>query len=301
MQTSSGATASSSAPVTFKAAKGEVNRVTITETPQGLRFHDALNRVKAKGDCEQVGARTALCPQSEDGSSAKLGNRDDRAKVLAMTSVAGGSGADVLNGSRGFNSFDGQRGDDTLRGKGGDDDLTGGNGRDNVGGGRGDDDLIDGESDANAVRDVYRGSSSRDTAGPDRGDQLFYTKRDRGLDIDFMRAKIMKGAGSDELIGIESVAGGSGDDKLAGDSDDNQLEGNGGDDRIRGRNGNDIPMGGQGNDAVLGDDGDDVVWGNGGTDFLNGGSGDDLLDGDDSNAESISCGPGRRRRPRNPA
>ncbi len=209
-----------------------------------------------------------------------------------MTSVAGGSGADVLNGSRGFNRFDGQRGNDTLRGKGGDDDLTGGNGRDNVGGGRGDDDLIDGESDANAVRDVYRGSSSRDTAGPDRGDQLFYTKRDRGLDIDFMRAKIMKGRGSDELIGIESVAGGSGDDELAGDSDDNQLEGNGGNDRIRGRNGNDIPMGGQGNDAVLGDDGDDVVWGHGGTDFLNGGSGDDLLDGDDSNAESILCGPG---------
>ena len=279
-------------PVTFKAAKGEVNRLTITETVNGLRFHDALNRVKAKGDCVQVNASTALCPQSEDGSTARLGNRNDSAKALAMTSVAGGSGADVLRGWGGFNSFDGQGGPDRLRGKGGDDNLTGGGGRDDIGGGRGDDDLIDGESDANAVRDVYRGSSSRDTDGADRGDQVFYTERERGLDIDFMRAKIMKGRGSDELIGIESVAGGSGDDKLAGDSDDNWLEGNGGKDRLDGRNGNDIPMGGEGNDAVLGGDGNDVVWGNGGSDILIGGEGDDHLNGDDSSAESVSCGPG---------
>jgi Ca2+-binding RTX toxin-like protein len=279
-------------PVTFKAAKGEVNRVSVRVLNGRLRFHDNLNRVRAKGDCDQAGANTAICPFTEDIARVRLGNRDDRARAEGFVEVLGGSGADVLRGSRSVDMLNGQKGNDFLRGGRGDDDLTGGPGRDNVGGGRGDDDLIDGETDRNATRDVYRGSSSRDTAGSDRGDQVFYTKRNRGIDIDFLRGKIMKGPGSDELIGIESVAGGSGDDKLAGDGDDNLLEGNGGNDRIRGRNGDDIPMGGPGDDAVFGDDGEDVVWGNGGKDFLNGGSGDDLMDADDSNAEQVLCGTG---------
>ena len=279
-------------PVTFKAAKGEVNRVTVTVANGRLRFHDERNRVRAKGDCEQVNMSTAICPFTEDIAKVKLGNRGDRATAEGLVEVLGGSGEDVLRGSGGVDMLDGQKGGDTLRGGGDNDDLTGGPGRDDVAGGRGDDDLIDGERDANAAADVYRGGSSRDTAGSDRGDQIFYTLRKRALNISLVRQKVLKGAENDDIAGIESVAGGSGDDRIIGDADDNWLEGNGGKDSIRARGGNDIPMGGEGNDRVRGEDGDDVVWGDGGTDLLFGGSGDDLMDGDDAHAESVSCGPG---------
>jgi hypothetical protein len=279
-------------PVQFKAAKGEVNHVTVTAVNGRLRFRDALNRVKAKGDCEQVDARTALCPFTENIATVKLGNRDDRAKVEGLVEVLGGKGADVLRGSRGNDRLNGQGGSDTLRGGGDSDVLTGGNGRDDVAGGRGDDDLIDGERDASAARDVYRGGSSRDTAGADRGDQIFYTLRRRALDIDLSRDKVMNSAERDDIVGIESVTGGAGNDTLVGDSDDNWLDGDRGNDRIRGGGGADIPMGGTGNDVVNGGAGDDVVWGNRGIDKLLGGSGDDLLDADDNQGEDVSCGSG---------
>src|SRR6185503_18325745 len=114
-------------PVTFKAAKGEVNQVTVTDANGRLRFHDSLNGVKAKGDCEQVNASTALCPFTEDIAKVKLGNRDDSARVEGLVEVLGGDGADVLRGSGGNDMLNGQDGPDTLRGRGDFDVLTGGN------------------------------------------------------------------------------------------------------------------------------------------------------------------------------
>jgi hypothetical protein len=279
-------------PVTFKAAKGETNRVTVTEANGRLRFHDDRNRVRAMGDCEQVNPSTAICPFTEDIAKVQLGNRDDSARVEGLVEVLAGAGADILRGSGGNDRLDGQGGPDTLRGKGDFDVLTGGSGRDDVSGGGGDDDLIDGETDASAARDVYRGGNSRDTAGPDRGDQIFYELRRRDLDIDLSRKQVMKSAERDDVAGLESVAGGWGDDTLAGDGDDNLLEGNGGADRIRGGAGDDIPMGGDNRDVVNGEAGDDVVWGNRGPDSLSGGSGDDLVDGDDGRPDQVFCGPG---------
>jgi Ca2+-binding RTX toxin-like protein len=279
-------------PVTFKAAKGEVNRVTVTAANGRLRFQDERNRVRAKGDCEQVNARTAICPFTEDIAKVKLADRADRAKAEGLVEVRGGSGADVLRGSGGVDMLDGQKGSDTLRGGSDNDYLTGGPGGDRLFGGGGDDDLVDGESDAQATPDLFVGGRSRDTRGADRGDLIDFSQRRRALDIDLARVPVAARSMGDDIHGIESVEGGAGDDRLVGDGDDNWLEGNGGKDRIRARGGADIPMGGEGNDTVRGDGGDDVVWGNGGTDLLFGGSGDDLMDGDDANAESVSCGPG---------
>jgi Ca2+-binding RTX toxin-like protein len=286
--------------VTFKAARGEANDVTVTEPAGQLRFHDDANRVRARGDCEQVNRSTAVCPLTEDNAKVKLGDRDDRARVAGLTTILGGSGDDRLRGSAGFNSLDGQGGDDTLRGAGDGDHLTGGPGRDRLFGGNGDDDLIDGETDGNAARDVYRGGSSRDTAGADRGDQIFYTKRDEPLNIDLLRGKnpllsdrVMKGAEGDDIEGLESVAGGSGDDRLWGDGDDNLLEGNGGDDHVNGRSGDDIVMGGTGIDRLKGDTGRDGLWGNGGDDaLLSGGKSPDFIISSDPNAETVQCGSG---------
>ena len=277
-------------PVTFQAAKGEVNRVTVTTANGRLRIRDSANRVVARGDCDQVNRHTADCPTTEDIAQIRLGNRNDRAKVQNLVSVFGGSGNDYLEGSGGNDRLDGQRGNDTLHGLGQGDDLTGGPGRDRLYGGGGDDDLFDGETDRQSAPDVFRGGSSRDTRfGADRGDMLDYSKRTRALSVDLSSGRTNT---KDVVRGLESVTGGSGADRLTGDGDDNWLEGNGGNDRLRGRGGDDIPQGGAGNDSVSGDDGNDTVWGDAGVDRLFGGAGNDQMIGRDSAAETVDCGAG---------
>lgn len=277
-------------PVTFKAAKNEVNRVTVTYDGGTLVFHDDNNPVKAKGDCKQAGRNTARCPFTEDLAEVKLGNRDDRATTTELVKVFGGSGDDALRGSKGYDYLAGDSGNDTLHGLGNSDELTGGTGRDRVFGGAGDDQLFDGETDGQSARDLYRGGSSRDTEfGADRGDILDYSMRKRALEIDL-------GAGrtntNDQILGLESIVGGSGDDELKGDSDDNWLQGEGGNDRLTGRHGDDIPQGGPGDDRVKGSDGNDTVWGDAGEDDLDGGTGDDFMISNDGQDEGVDCGPG---------
>jgi Ca2+-binding RTX toxin-like protein len=277
-------------PVTFKAAKGEVNRVTVTTANGRLRIRDSANRVVAKGDCDQVNRHTAICPTTEDIAQIRLGNRDDRATVENLVSVFGGSGSDVLEGSSGGDRLDGQNGNDTLRGLAQGDDLTGGPGRDRLFGGSGDDDLIDGETDGQSAKDLFRGGSSRDSRfGADRGDMLDYSKRKRALQVDLASGRTNV---KDVVGGLESVTGGSAGDTLAGDGDDNWLEGRGGNDRLSGRAGDDIPRGGGGDDTVNGDDGNDTVWGDRGSDRLFGGGGSDQVIGRDSTAETVDCGDG---------
>src|SRR3954451_12857899 len=65
-------------PVTFTAAAGERNRLTVSDKRGDTLFHDAGARVFARGDCKQVDAHTARCPFSEDLPDIKLGNGDDR-------------------------------------------------------------------------------------------------------------------------------------------------------------------------------------------------------------------------------
>src|SRR5688500_16553887 len=95
-------------PVVFKAAKGEVNRVTVSTQNGRRRFHDDANRVDARGDCEHVNAMTVICPFTEDIAEVRLGNRNDSAKAENLVEVLGGSGADRLRGSGGVDMLDGQ-------------------------------------------------------------------------------------------------------------------------------------------------------------------------------------------------
>ena len=277
-------------PVTFRAAPGEVNRLTVTSTGGRLVFRDPANRVEARGDCEQLGRHAARCPYTEDIADAHLGDRGDRADVgTSLVDVHGGRGDDLLRGSQGRQTLLGDAGDDVVHGLRGGDHLTGGPGRDRVYGGSGDDDLLDGETDRRAAPDLFRGGTSQDTIGADRGDVIDYGLRRRPVRIDLARGRTNTG---DRILGLESIVGGSGADRLRGDGDDNILEGRGGDDLIRGRRGADIPIGGRGDDDVAGGSGDDVVWGNSGRDGLSGGSGDDLLISRDGQAEDVACGRG---------
>jgi hemolysin type calcium-binding protein len=281
-------------PVTFTAAAGEANRLTIRLGPNGWLFRDAANPVTARGDCRRVDAHTARCPLSEDIGKARLGDRDDRATGgTILFEVHGGAGDDTLVGSREWDWLFGGDGDDRLRGRRGDDQLNGGPGRDRVEGGRNDDTLFDDETEAQAAPDVFVGGPSRDSASADKGDEVVFARRSRPLRIDLGRGRSNTG---DRILGMESVTGGRGNDRLTGDADDNWLMGGPGDDVLRGRRGDDIPQGGRGDDRVSGDGGDDVVWGDEGRDRLSGGSGADFVisleEGRGPQADELDCGAG---------
>jgi hypothetical protein len=273
-------------PVTFKAAPGEANDVSVTQANGRLHFHDSANRVRAKGDCEHVNDHTASCPVTEDVAKVKLSNRADVAKVSGLVEVRGGSGADRLRGSSGFDDLSGQAGNDTLVGQGTGDELTGGRGRDRLFGAAGDDDLIDGERDGDAQPDLFVGGSSRDTAGQDRGDFVIYASRTNALRVNVLT---QRGANGDEIVGMESIEGGSAGDHLIGDADDNHLVGNGGNDRLRSFGGDDFASGGRGDDDLRAANGNDVLNGGVGRDQFQGGAGDDDLIANDSAAESVLC------------
>jgi Ca2+-binding RTX toxin-like protein len=277
--------------VLFKAEAGERNAVTIKDSSDGLTFHDDSNPVRARGDCEQLNARTALCPMTEDGAKVDLGNRDDGAKVFGLTSVLGGSGDDDLRGSDGTNFLDGQSGADRLTGRGGDDRLIAGPGSDNVLGGNGDDELIDGETDARAAADVFLGGASRDTRGSDRGDLISYSTRKRALEIRLSQGRERTPDG-DVLQSVESVTGGSGNDRIVGDPDDNWLSGGGGNDYLQARHGADNLHGDAGNDKLAGGPDADGLSGGAGKDWFNGQFADDFFFANDAHAERVNCNLG---------
>ena len=279
--------------VRFTAAAGERNRLTVSPSSRGTRFRDRGASVRARGDCEQVDRRTAVCPTSEDGVRVLLRDGDDRATVRTdLVEVRGGTGRDVLAGGRGIDDLRGDAGDDRLGGGGGSDELTGGSGRDRVEGGGGDDTLLDGETDGQAAPDVFAGGRQRTSAGVNRGDAISYASRRRAVRIDLRSAPAT--TTGDRFTGVESAIGGRGNDRLSGDGRDNQLEGGPGDDAVRGRGGRDVVLGGAGDDRVAGDDGDDVVWGDEGADALSGGDGGDFLISREERgaqvADELACG-----------
>ncbi|MGI9422429.1 MAG: cadherin-like domain-containing protein [Hyphomicrobiaceae bacterium] len=124
---------------------------------------------------------------------------------------------DTLNGTAGSDYITGLAGDDTLVGSSGDDVLDGGDG----------DDTADYSFATNGiVVDL--------SADPQFGTAT-------GADI-----------GSDTLIGIENIIGGSGNDDITGDDGRNRLVGNDGDDRLEGGLGVNTYVGGAGDDTFVG-------------------------------------------------
>jgi Ca2+-binding RTX toxin-like protein len=154
--------------------------------------------------------------------------------LVGMENGIGGSGNDTLTGDAQANRLDGGGGNDSLVGGDGDDSLIGGIGNDSMVGGIG-----------------------KDSAN--------FSKATQGISLD-LTLGTAQGEGSDVLVGIEDVIGGSGNDTLTGDAQANRLDGG---------IGNDLSSGGDGNDTLIGGDGDDSLAGGGGNDSLFGGNGKD--------------------------
>jgi Ca2+-binding RTX toxin-like protein len=166
-------------------------------------------------------------------------SRNDEIVALAGDDVvSGGAGNDTLDGGEGDDELSGDEGNDVLKGGTGDDALIGGIGNDVLFGGAGDDSLDGG-------------------AGIDIAD---YSDDTAGIVVDLAVGTADGDAvGSDELVGIEHVIGGAGNDVITGNGAADLLDGGAGSDHLDGAGGDDIILAGAGNDVIDGGTGFDTL------------------------------------------
>ncbi len=132
----------------------------------------------------------------------------------------------------------------------GNDTLTGGAGNDILFGVGGNDTFIGTDGDGNDYID-----------GGDGVDRLNYSSvtTDLTIDLGLTTAQNTGGAGTDTLLNIERIDGGSGNDTLTAADTVGDLRGRGGNDTLTGGAGNDFLQGGAGQDIVSGGAGNDNI------------------------------------------
>jgi Ca2+-binding RTX toxin-like protein len=138
-------------------------------------------------------------------------------QVTDFENLTGGSGADVLGGDAGSNILSGGAGNDTFHGDAGDDLIAGNLGTDSVDYSTFTEDLT-----------VLLGPVSGATPG----------------------SAATASSGTDVLVAIANVTGGSGNDSITGEAGPNVLNGNDGNDLLAGLRGNDTLDGGVGSDTL---------------------------------------------------
>ena len=226
--------------------------------------------------------------------------------------VAGGSGADLFNGTGGNDVYDGRGGNDTLLGLGGNDHLIGGDGADSLNGGTGNDQLIGGTGNDTLVggsgNDVLNGGSGADRLTGDAGNDTLTGGEGNDTLQGGAGADLMAGGLGDDTYVVETIgdvvseSGGGGVDTVqisvsyvmaadvermifsvggltgTGNGQDNWLMGSTGNDYMLGGGGNDTLTGGNGADSLAGGTGDDTYFVDlGDITSEAGGSGQDLI------------------------
>ena len=175
----------------------------------------------------------------------------------------GRGGGDTIDGTQNNDRLFGEDGVDTLGGTGGNDVLDGGPGDDYLDDGSGDD-LVSGgpNNDSFTVgtgRDDISGGDGQDTADfSARTGAVTITPNDQADDGE-------AGEGDNVHSDVESVTGGSGNDRIVAGPNASYLYGRGG------------------NDSITGGPGEQRIEGN---------EGDDTIDTRDGAFDSIDCGPG---------
>lgn len=183
--------------------------------------------------------------------------------------LTGDGNADILNGNDGVDLLEGLGGDDQLFGNGGDDILDGGADADILSGGDGDDELRGGTGNdeliGGAGNDLLLGQDGDDLliGGTGLGDDTLnggadtdtasYASTDQGIQADLGAGTVTgdPDIGTDTLIDVENLIGGSGADELIGSGADNSLDGGAGIDEILGDAGIDTLTGGADADFFL--------------------------------------------------
>jgi len=256
-----------------------------TDLFDGGEGQDTADFSYTSSDNLQINLTTGQAVFTSSGSTENL---------VSIEHATGGSGDNVLIGNGDANVLDGGGGNDDISGLGGDDELLGGSGSDDISGGDGNDTLDGGsgndELNGGAGDDVLEGGSGsddlfggtgNDTLGGGTGTDSFnggdgidtvdfsYTSSD-GLEINLGTGEAVFTSGTTEdLINIENVIAGGGDDITIGDDNNNVLDGGAGNNTI---------SGGGGDDTLIGNAGDpDTLTGSAGFNVLNGDEGDDLF------------------------
>lgn len=271
--------------MSFTAARGETNDLTVTMSGTvAVRFSDPSATLRAFGPaCAADGPHEVVCRAASLGAvTISLERGDDRVASAASgvpVTVYGGGGDDVIAGSSGLDTIDGGTGSDDLRGgEGGGDTVTYDRREDPVR-------VEGGLGVAGDERDVLSGFEQ--VVGGDRDDVLVGTP---GAD------SLVGGHGADRLVGGgagDVLDGGRGPDTLVGGDGDDVLRGATDEDRLHGEAGDDQLLAGPGWDWLEGGDGDDLLDGRGGSDRMFGGGGDDRLrTALDQTIDELHCGAG---------
>jgi Ca2+-binding RTX toxin-like protein len=273
----------------YEAEPGEVNELSVQPSPGDclpildpcVLVSDDVAISDFPAGCDWVYSnddRFVNCPVPA-GVVADLGDGNDSFALWEGDSeVAGGTGNDTLSGYGGDDVLDGGNGDDKLSGYTGDDTLNGGPGNDEFEG----DATAEGEPPASAGHDTLNGGPGSEHAS------YALVGEPVSLTLDGVANDGPSGE-DDNLVEIEQLEGGSGDDTLVGDDGSNRLDGGLGNDNLAGRGGNDIVDGSAGEDRLLGEAGDDRLFGDGGNDTLDGGPGADEFFGDTASCTIFSC------------
>ena len=227
---------------------------------------------------------------ANDGDATGNSGAGEKANVKADVEVVlGGDGNDEITGSANADELHGGNGDDTLNGGAGNDVLYGGPGNDEVNGGADDDSVVESGNDTAYSPAIAAGTGDDVVNGGAGVDKVSYASRTADLTITLCVNAAATGAPTgtpggectdddgdplltekDNLVNVEWVASGDGDDDITGAEGDEIIEGGAGDDVIHG---------GDGSDSLYGDGGDDLLYGEDGDDYVEGGAGDDLQNG----------------------
>ena len=300
--------------VTYNAATGETNQLAVTRSGGNyLLTESGAVAIAAAVPCVNVSASVATCPAAGIRDiEVNLDNLNDSGSYdasvgppVSQVRIDGGLGDDTLTAGGMTESFLlGREGNDIITGNDGDDDIRADVGNDIVNGGLGSDILIDGPGG-----DTVNGGEGADrfisgpvpdnsdvlNGGPGLGDSIDLRNRTGPLNVVFNGVADDGEPGEgDNLIGLERVSSGEGNDTLTGGPEANQFQSGSGDDVLSGGSGPDYLFGDEGNDTIDGGNGLDTINGSQGSDQLSGGDGDDDFSGEffDDGADSYAGGTG---------
>jgi Ca2+-binding RTX toxin-like protein len=190
-------------------------------------------------------------------------------------SAYGHAGNDVVTGSTGNDQLHGQDGNDILQGNAGADTLNGGAGADTINGGTGTDTAVWEGAAAVVVTLNDLGNGTAVQAGVT--DQLLALER---IVTGWGNDSVTTGSAANRIetgLGADTVNAGSGNDTVLGGDGNDRLDGGWGNDSLVGGNGHDRVLGGQNLDRLDGGSGNDTLLGGNGADTLTGGSGADAF------------------------
>jgi Ca2+-binding RTX toxin-like protein len=203
------------------------------------------------------GADTLFFGAGSDGDVLSYRHAPSAVEIdLALSTVTGGDGADVLVGHPDI--VIGSRYGDHITGDAKANLLFGG-----LGG-----DTLDG---AGYYDSLYPGPGNDILDGGPGPDSVIYDDATAGVTVDLRLGTVAGGSGDDTVASIDGVGGTDFDDVVKGGGNGNSLLGAGGDDTLRGRAGNDFLAGGDGNDFLFGGKGTDTLSGGSGINHCEGG------------------------------